>query len=269
MIPAAAAAAAATQLAPPAREDGTAREDAEDASDGRLHDVTVGQRVTVACQGRRYDGKVIQIGLDSDRGRIYLVHYHKVNEKRPVEEWVPLTRLQPAGQMRISPRNNASTASRLAAASSSSSAAASSSSAAGPSGTALAIGDDGAASSGESRALVPVEDSGFYGHAVAAPPAGRSNAAGKARASAVVATSLPEGWATAAAAETLREFGERKFFAADWFNAFAAHAITKKSGEPPNRLLALFVVAVNDLQMLGLCNASKRPRGTIEKRYFG
>ena len=28
------------------------------------------------------------------------------------------------------------------------------------------------------------------------------------------------------------------------------------------------MVAVNDLQMLGLCNASKRPRGTIEKRYF-
>ena len=71
-----------------------------------------------------------------------------------------------------------------------------------------------------------------------------------------------------AAAETLGEFGERKFYAADWFTAFAAHAITKRSGEKPERLLALFVVAINDLQMLGLCNASRRPRGTIEKRVF-
>ena len=75
--------------------------------------------------------------------------------------------------------------------------------------------------------------------------------------------------ATAAAAETLGEFGERKFYAADRFTAFAAHAITKRSGEKPERLLALFVVAINDLQMLGLCHASKRPRGTIEKRFFG
>ena len=80
---------------------------------------------------------------------------------------------------------------------------------------------------------------------------------------------LPEGWATAAAAETLREFGERKFFAADWFTAFSAHAITKRSGESPEQLLARFVVSLNDLQMVGLCSASKRPRGSIEKRTFG
>ena len=66
-----------------------------------------------------------------------------------------------------------------------------------------------------------------------------------------------------------KEFGERKFYAADWFTAFSAHAITKRAGETPERLLALFVVAVNDLQMLGLCQASKRPRGTIEKHVFG
>ena len=72
-----------------------------------------------------------------------------------------------------------------------------------------------------------------------------------------------------AAAETLREFGERKFFAADWFTAFSAHAITKRSGESPEQLLARFVVSLNDLQMVGLCSASKRPRGSIEKRTFG
>ena len=79
---------------------------------------------------------------------------------------------------------------------------------------------------------------------------------------------MPDGWATAAAAETLKEFGERKFMAADWFTAFSAHAITKRAAEPPELNLARFVVAVNDLQMCGLCSASKRPRGSIEKRIF-
>ena len=103
----------------------------------------------------------------------------------------------------------------------------------------------------------------------AAAAAASSSSSTSASASAQGAAALPEGWATAAAAETLREFGERKFYAADWFTAFSAHAITKRSGELPGRLLARFVIAVNDLQMLGLCHASKRPRGTIEKRVFG
>ena len=80
---------------------------------------------------------------------------------------------------------------------------------------------------------------------------------------------LPDGWATAIAAETLREFSERKVCAADWFTAFSAHGVAKRSNETPEQLLALFVLAVNDLQMLGFATACKRPRGTIEKRVFG
>ena len=103
--------------------------------------------------------------------------------------------------------------------------------------------------------------------AVAVGGVAGGNAAGKRKAR-DGGTGLPEGWAIAVAAETLREFSERKFFAADWFHAFSAHAITRRSGMNGEKLLPRFVVALNDLQMLGLCAASKRPRGTVEKRVF-
>ena len=78
-----------------------------------------------------------------------------------------------------------------------------------------------------------------------------------------------EGWPTAVAAETLRDFPNRKVCAVEWFGAFSAHQLSRRSGEGAERLLARFVVAINDLQMLGFASASKRPRGTIEKRVFG
>jgi len=82
---------------------------------------------------------------------------------------------------------------------------------------------------------------------------------------------VPDGWATAVAAEALRDFKGRKFCAVDWFATFSAHPLAKKSSERPRRpeeLLARFVVAVNDLQIVGFASACKRPRGTIEKRVF-
>jgi len=79
---------------------------------------------------------------------------------------------------------------------------------------------------------------------------------------------VPDGWATAVAAEALRDFKGRKFCAVDWFATFSAHPLAKKSSDRPEELLARFVVAVNDLQIVGFASASKRPRGTIEKRVF-
>lgn len=42
---------------------------------------------------------------------------------------------------------------------------------------------------------------------------------------------LPDGWATAVAAEALRDFKGRKFCAVDWFTSFSAHPLAKKSSE--------------------------------------
>ena len=249
-------------------------EDGDEASGlAPLVDVSVGQQVTVSHMGMRYNAEVRQV-TDSSRGRRALVHYRR-NGDAPVTEWVALSRLSQAGRVRTSPRNNPSTASRLAAVS----AAASGGGGGGPSAAtaeslALVVRDDDscasaahalprAAGNGRARGPAATATSTSASTSAAAAAAAPSSAA------ATGAAALPEGWATAAAAETLREFGERKFYAADWFSAFSAHAITKRSGEPPGRLLARFVVAVNDLQMLGLCHASKRPRGTIEKRFFG
>jgi len=78
-----------------------------------------------------------------------------------------------------------------------------------------------------------------------------------------------DGWATAVAAETLAEFTERKIWAVDWFHAFSNHVVSKRSAEGPEQLLGRFVLAINELQLLGLAAATKRPRGTIEKRFFG
>ena len=286
------AAAAGRQAAPAMAAEGD-----EASSDGPLLDVAVGQQVTVSHMGMRYNADVRQV-TDSSRGRRALVHYRR-NGDAPVTEWVALTRLSPAGRVRTSPRNNPSTASRLAAVNnaggggggaagsagggggSSSSAAAGGGAAGGPSfataeSMALVVHDEddwaGAVrvparagrARGSSSSAAAASSSSY-----AAAAAASSSSSTSASASAQGAAALPEGWATAAAAETLREFGERKFYAADWFTAFSAHAITKRSGELPGRLLARFVIAVNDLQMLGLCHASKRPRGTIEKRVFG
>ena len=46
-------------------------------------------------------------------------------------------------------------------------------------------------------------------------------------------------------------------------------ALGMEGGDALRKDLAHFVVALSDLQMLGLCQASKRPRGTVEKRVFG
>jgi hypothetical protein len=62
------------------------------------------------------------------------------------------------------------------------------------------------------------------------------------------------------------EFPGRKVCAVEWFTAFQSNGLAKRSGEDAERLLARFVVATNDLQMLGFVSPSKRPRGTFEKR---
>jgi hypothetical protein len=77
---------------------------------------------------------------------------------------------------------------------------------------------------------------------------------------------LPSGWSTALASEVLMEFPGRKVCAVEWFTAFQSNGLAKRSGEDAERLLARFVVATNDLQMLGFVSPSKRPRGTFEKR---
>ena len=77
---------------------------------------------------------------------------------------------------------------------------------------------------------------------------------------------LPSGWSTALASEVLMDFPGRKVCAVEWFTAFQSNALAKRSGEDADRLLARFVVATNDLQMLGFVSPSKRPRGTFEKR---
>ena len=169
-----------------------------------------------------------------------LVHYMGWNVR--YREWIPLA----SGRMRLSapqmrsPRNHASSAEADAAARRAASAAAASSS------------HDALHASGEANGGAESVAGG---------------AAGKRRAR--EGGALPEGWATAVAAETLREFSEVRLHAADWFVAFAAHVVAKRSGLNGEKLLAHFVVALSDLQMLGLCQASKRPRGTVEKRVFG
>lgn len=169
-----------------------------------------------------------------------LVHYMGWNVR--YREWIPLA----SGRMRLSapqtrsPRNHASSAEADAAARRAASAA--------------------AASSSHDALNASCEANGGS-ESVA------GGAVGKRRAR--EGGALPEGWATAVAAETLREFSEVRLHAADWFVAFAAHVVSKRSGLNGEKLLAHFVVALSDLQMLGLCQASKRPRGTVEKRVFG
>jgi hypothetical protein len=194
-------------------------------------DVSAGASVQVSQCGSWYRARVLEVS-ETASGRQALVHY--LNWNRRYDEWVPLDsrRIKRPAPVR-SPRNHASSAAADAAVSTNS-------------------GLEGAQPAVD---VLPLT--------TALPQQRGANASRKQK-----DAPLPEGWATAAAAETLREFGERKFYAADWYNAFAAHAITKRSGESAERLLAIFVIAVNDLQMLGLCNASKRPRGTIEKRVF-
>ena len=104
--------------------------------------------------------------------------------------------------------------------------------------------------------------------AQAAVAASSSKAAAEASSASAPKMPLPNGWSTAVAAETLREFSGRKFGAVDWFTAFAAHTLSRKSGESQEQLLARFVVSVGDMQMIGFASASRRPRGSIEKRVF-
>ena len=200
--------------------------------------VTVGMKVQVSQRGIWYRAVVLEVA-QMPSGVQAKVHYHGWNRRQ--DEWVNVAegRIRPPEAKMRSPRQNASTLAHDAALRLSTTY-----SAAGP--AALA----GAAGAAAVDAALAQHAGGAVG--------------GKAKAPA-----LPEGWATAAAAETLREWDGKKFYATDWFHAFSAHAITKKAGEQPEKLLPLFVVAVNDLQMLGLCTASKRPRGTIEKRVFG
>ena len=79
---------------------------------------------------------------------------------------------------------------------------------------------------------------------------------------------LPAAWATAAAADVLRDYNTCRVDAVAWFEAFKAHAITRRAELSDKALLPRFVVAVSDLQQLGLCRALKRPRGVVEKLSF-
>lgn len=194
------------------------------------------QDVQVAQCGQWHRARVLEVSED---GSECLVHYWGWNARW--DEYVPLDsgRIRPPPPKTRSPRNHASSSAADAA----------------------------------KRATHAAEDDephadceGWEDEDPAAQGSASVSGAGKRKAR---EAGLPEGWEMAAAAETLRECGDRKLFAADWFHAFSAHAITKRSGLSAEKLLPRFVVALNDLQTLGLCQASKQPRGTVEKRVFG
>lgn len=88
----------------------------------------------------------------------------------------------------------------------------------------------------------------------------------------VVAMAARGGYMTAIAFDVLRAFPEAKLSVVDWFDTVKAEPVMKmllQHGKTEAELLGEFVVALSNLQVLGIATSTKRARGMMTKMVFG